>query len=638
MARQQRSSLLPIIIGSGIFTVLLAGVIIVSNNTYRADDAGQQVDQENQRSQVSAVPVKTVPVKLVAVAEPVNDSPKNVAVDLRQARLEQVRAHLAAGEFGPAMDVADSEKTAAEKTVLLKEIAAAQMKTGEFQPALATIRRIPLREERSVARGKHAVQSASAGGGNGADFGQLKDLIESVTSGGRSNGKWASAGDEDGGSMDELLNGVRVDPNGLLSYLTREELSSRLATLGFQARRADINQEMSRASSLRIVSLTRLEREIQRRISQGQPVVETMKNLAGLHKIDYVFVVPESGEILIGGPAEGWRYNQKGQPVGNKTGKPTLQLDDFVTVFRTFSRNGHGIFQCTINPRKKGLQAARAVNEKVTRQGGLKSNSAAARRNFVNALNKAMGLQDVVVNGIPAESRVARVIVNADYRMKLIGIDKLQGAKISSYFDLLQKTPQKKAPSVNALRWWLTMKYDSILHSKDRHVFQLKGSSVWCQGLNEKITPDGRRIHTGKADACNLQFAKQFTNRYAQLAQDDLAFADLQNVFDLSLVAALLQQEQITRRVGWNGGLFAMGGQYRPARLAPIKTVHSVSNHRVYNGRNVVVQIAGGVRGDIMSVVRNKKVRQESAQLGGLLKDARAPKLPAGRWWWDVKK
>ncbi|MCH8828704.1 MAG: hypothetical protein IID45_03900, partial [Planctomycetes bacterium] len=50
------------------------------------------------------------------------------------------------------------------------------------------------------------------------------------------------------------------------------------------------------------------------------------------------------------------------------------------------------------------------------------------------------------------------------------------------------------------------------------------------------------------------------------------------------------------------------------------------------------VQVAGGVRADLMSVVRNTKISRESPRLGSLLDFARAPSLPDGRWWWDAKE
>ena len=59
---------------------------------------------------------------------------------------------------------------------------------------------------------------------------------------------------------------------------------------------ADLNEDMARESSLRLVSLTRLETEVAKRIAEGQPVIQTMKHLAGLSQIQFVFVYPEEGD------------------------------------------------------------------------------------------------------------------------------------------------------------------------------------------------------------------------------------------------------------------------------------------------------------------------------------------------------
>ena len=62
------------------------------------------------------------------------------------------------------------------------------------------------------------------------------------------------------------------------------------------------------------------------------------------------------------------------------------------------------------------------------------------------------------------------------------------------------------------------------------------------------------------------------------------------------LVAALIQHEGLEARAGWDRGVFAVNGAFRPASYHAPREVDTVVNHRVYNGRDVVVQVAGGVR------------------------------------------
>lgn len=540
----------------------------------------------------------------------------------------RVAAHLAAGEFGPAMDVATKVADPATKAALVQDVAVAQQAAGEPVTAAATLSRIN-RTQKGSAAGGLAGRGGFGGGGTMADFQTLMNMIQTNTS-----GKWMLV-DSEGGAMTEYPYGVSVKPNGLLHRLTTEEQSGVLASLGMQARKADLNVDVARRSDLRLVSLTRLEQAVAQRLADGLTVPETMAQLAGLSQIKYVMVYPETNEIVIGGPADAWQYNAQGQPVSVNSGRPTLQLDDLVTVLRTFSRNDAD-FGCSINTRDAGVRALTDFVQKSQARGPLNSNSV---RNWVTQLQQKLGRQDIEVWGVPTDSRVARVIVEADYRMKLIGIDKLKaGKEIPSYFDLLAATQPKSVQTMDALRWWLTMKYDAVTHSADKNVFEIQGSSVLCQSENQFLTAEGKHVPTGQSEPTNRAFAENFTANYDKLATRDPVFADMQNIFDLALVSALIQHEKLNDKAGWDLGVFTPRGDYATAKYAVPKEIDSVVNHRVYNGRDIVVQVAGGVRGDVMSVVKDPKLTPESPRLGSLAKTAKAPELPAGRWWWDAAK
>lgn len=538
----------------------------------------------------------------------------------------KIEKQVAFGEFGAAIDAARNVADPDERANLLGMIANAQLKAGDASAARGTTRQMD-QSQRSQAAGQQARQQALSGGVN-ADFQSLMTLIETETS-----GPWLNTGGE-GGTMTEYLNGVAVSPNGLLASLKKEEHTGRLKALGVVARKADLNAEVAQQSDLRFVSLTQLEREASKRLSEGRPIVETMKNLAGITQLKYVVVDPKSRDVLIGGPSEAWKYDSHGNPIGVKSGRPTLQLDDLVTVLRTFSNDGPQNFGCSFNPRQEGLQQLQAFVEKSNARGPLDSG---AVKGWVNQLQSKLGAQDIELWGVPHDSRVARVVTEADYRLKMIGIGKLEGgAHVPSIFELMTVEEQKSS-KLDALRWWLTMKYDAILHSPDHNVFEIQGPSVQCLSENQYLTEKGERVGTGQADATNRTFAANFTQHYAELAQRDIAFADLQNVFDLALVAALLKNEGIANRIGWEAGSFASHGMYEPAVYAAPREVESVANHRVYRGKDIVVQVAGGVRGDLMSVVRDREVMKPSTTLKDMTAHAAPSNQPQGRWWWDAK-
>ena len=195
----------------------------------------------------------------------------------------------------------------------IRQVADAQVAAGEFAAARKTLRQLPLgfsaeESEQAVA------DEARLAGGTGADFTQLIELIQNET-GDEEYGPWLDVHGT-GGTMSQFDSGVRVDPNGVLAMVSRTERDGALAAVSQRSRRAALNDDMAQPSELRMVSLTRLERAISDRLAAGKPVVESMRQLAGLSEIQYVFVYPEEREIVLAGPAEGWRYNEQGQPVG----------------------------------------------------------------------------------------------------------------------------------------------------------------------------------------------------------------------------------------------------------------------------------------------------------------------------------
>jgi hypothetical protein len=567
--------------------------------------------------------------RIVTVAKPASPGPQAPAMTAAERRT-RVEAQLAAGEFGPALETAKSAADASERSALLKSIAGAQAKSGDYVAADRAISRIPIPESRERAGADIAAARQSAAGG-AASAAQLISLIKTVT------GTETDWEDTEEAKKQPIYwpPGIEVDPNGLLRGLTHEEKGQTLSGLGHRAREADLNTDMRAKSSLRLVSLTRLEKELAKKLAEGRSVPETMQHLAGLTQVRYVFVYPDTQEVVIAGPAEGWKYDATGRAVARESARPSLFLDDLVTVLRTFSPRGAGYFNCQILPREEGLRRIQQFVQDSTSRGPIDASQVGA---WTKRLQQELGLQDVDINGVPVESRIAQVIFEADYRLKLIGIGKLHaGHGIPSYFDLLPKVGAVKTQKMDALRWWLSMKYDAVTHSPDRNVFQIEGSAVLCQSENEKISAQGQRVHTGTSEAANKMFAESFTDHYSELAADDPVFADLQNIFDLSLVAALLSDNRVPDRIGWDLGVFAAGGAYQPATFQPPKTIQSVVNHRVYNGKDIVVQVAGGVDGRMRNVLEDRNVFREAGALASEKSKGRAPQLPEGRGWWDAK-
>lgn len=544
------------------------------------------------------------------------------------------QARLEAGEHGPALDMALALPANELRDQKLRELALAQrLGTDRAAVQLTTRRRLELRTRRPTTESGSETQS---GGGTQADFTELIDLITSTLpeNSQDDSGEWEdNAGP---GRIRPYNTGVLVDPNGILKLLTKEEANARLAGLARRARVADLNDDLAESSPLRLLSLRKLEKAVAERLAAGLPIPETMNRLAGITSVKYLFISEADGDILIGGPAEGWKYDANGRPVGRDSGRPMMQLDDLVVVLRSFAPGGDENFGCSINTRDANLKNVKDFAESSQQAGPLGPGKLGG---WLRQLQSRLGMQDVVVHGIPANSHVAQVLVEADYRMKLIGIARLDGGKeIPSYFTLMQSSGAVKGASLEALRWWMTMKYDAIVHNPDRNAFEFQGSSVLVQSENQFVNAHGQHVPTGVSEPINRRFAENFTEHYADLAQRDPVFADMQNIFDLALVAALCRTERVCDRLDWDLGVFAPEGAFRPAAVYAPREVESVINHRVYNGKDIVVQVAGGVQVDLAAIARDKTLAKEDAGLASAAAKAQPERASDSQWWWDAPK
>ena len=169
----------------------------------------------------------------------------------------------------------------------------------------------------------------------------------------------------------------------------------------------------------------------------------------------------------------------------------------------------------------------------------------------------------------------------------------------------------------------------------DRDAFELRGQAVQVLSENEMLTALGQRVHTGKSEMLNLQFARSFTEHFATLAKKYPVYADLENQFDLALVSALLKSEDLPERMGWHMTCLGPGGEYQVAVGEPPRTVESVINHRVIHEKYVIAGVSGGVRVEPAKYVSAEAI--ETDTYGKLCSQrTTVPKdLPPSAWWWD---
>ncbi|QDU93565.1 hypothetical protein Pla8534_13450 [Lignipirellula cremea] len=542
--------------------------------------------------------------------------------------------HLAAGEFGPALALVNALPDPAARNAGLARVAAAQAAGGARSASLLTGARISDGSLRSLALNLTAASPLRSGRGGGAvaDFDPLMELITSTIS----PDSWDEVGGP--GSLDGFAGGVYADPAGVMRRLVTTDGGRSLLEVHREVAASLRGSPVVHETELRKISLPRLERELQLAEAAGREPSEEMQALAGIYKIQYVLVYPETGDLVIAGPAGPWMNDAEGRRVNIATGRPVLNLDDLVLTLRNAYKEDSA-FGCSINPRRANLVAAQNYLAESAKTP-LKPTDA-SREKWLKGLRDALELQDIVVYGIPAETRAARVIVEADYHMKLIGMGLQEGTPgVPSFLSMVTLGPDGNPPAMNVLRWWFTMNYDAVSATESRDGFEIFGQGVKCQSENEALTEAGERVHTGKADAPNAEFARNFTKHYPDLAVRYPIYAELQNIFDLALVAALIKGEDLAGRVHWEMAWLApreeTSNQFQLTLGRAVKEVETVANYRVIDRKHITAGASGGVTVRARGVFKQGFVKRDDSQNVIARRSESAPKsLTARAWWWD---
>ena len=543
-----------------------------------------------------------------------------------------IQAQLAAGEFAPALAAAQNVADPKQRDAMLAQVAAAQIEAGAPAAAVKTVARVGDDRLRAhILAGAAPAPAAPGAPGanpNGADFGPLKDLITNTVS----PKTWTEGGGQ--GTLSEFPTGVWVDPQGVLRPLMKEARTGDLAALRANSQPGAGQNDARQSSRLRMISLTRLEKQIQLNEALGQGVDETMKYLAGLRRIEYVFVYPETGDLVVAGPAGDWTSSGENRIVSRETGDPVVRLDDLVVIFRQMMTGRDAHFGCMINPRQESLKNAVEFLAKSARRPI--PPGAAARKAWCEQFRAAVGKEDIeVFGGLDPQTRAARTLVEADYRMKLVGMGLEEGVPgVTSYLNLIKGAPPR---DMGVLRWWFTLNYDSIQTSQDHLAFNIRGQGVKVESENEHVTTTGQRKHTGDSEPLNRQFAESFTKHFDELCVKYPIYAELRNLCDLALAASLVREECLADKVNWHMACFGDPQAFVVEQGAAPKEVEAIVNCRVTeSGRRFIAGVSGGVVVKPGELVSRQAIHVESyPQLQEKRPSKAAKPQAADRWWWD---
>lgn len=422
--------------------------------------------------------------------------------------------------------------------------------------------------------------------------------------------------------------GVSVNADGVLKWRSAPDPTGELRARRLAEAKVSLPADVARKSKLRKISLVKLQAALAANLEKGIGADFEMKHLAGLQKIEYVFLYPERGDIVLAGPAEGWVNDLAGRPVGVTTNKPVVLLEDLIVALRAFPPDTkHDVYLgCSIDPTKEGLSRLQAFQKTVPAFIPEARRAEVAMR-VATGSRSALGPANIRVFGIPNDTHFAKVLVEADYRMKLVGMGvEPPPVKMITFLGALTS-----ARHATLQRWWFTPKYDCVRMGDDKLAAQLVGQAVQLNSEDMRFGPKGfEAAPPMKANKASDMFTTSFTRNYAKISAVSPVYGQMRNVIDLSVAAAFLRQQRYGD-FGWKLGVFGDEDRY-PVRTHPEpKTVDCVVN-ALWKGSRLFSP-AGGVSIHPQLALEDDNLLPDDKRSVASAREALIDE--AEHWWWD---
>jgi hypothetical protein len=427
-------------------------------------------------------------------------------------------------------------------------------------------------------------------------------------------------GGQNGG---QFPGGILITPGGLIRGATTVKANELRRDLR-QAAQKQLTADLNPVSPLRCVSLKGLDEAITASLRRGEELSPEMRHLAGLTQVDWVLIDTQRHDLIIAGPAEGFASIAGGRSLGVASGRPVLCLDDLLVSLRL--ENLHAPLGCSIDPDAERLAAS---------QRWLSQNSSPATRGVAQQrLEHMVALQgewNITTFGLPEGCRMSLAMIEADYLMKrlAIGVDQSGIRGFRSSFALAK-------PGDNMMRrWWFAPKDDFVQCDESRTMFRFSGARMQLMAQEELMDANGNLTDAGFTQSSSEQFAKLFSEKLPLLAEKFPAFADLQNILDLTSVATIMRMAMAQGLLDWQPDMMAAHDTLSAATYSVPTTTMPMLNVKMSGGSLVIGAFSGGVSLRPQDTVTRARIRTRT-ELSVPQTSFEKPSAP-DRWWWNAE-
>lgn len=425
-----------------------------------------------------------------------------------------------------------------------------------------------------------------------------------------------------GTGFQRAVGGVMVDPQGILRTASRDMREADLKLLREKIEKPQ--GVFAETAKLRMISLRGLQENLSEAIAEGKTISDELRYLAGLQRIEFVFVYPEQKDIVIAGPAEPWVVRDDSTVVGVKSGRPVIHLEDLIVALRSVETSRTAGLSCSIEPTAEGRERLQNLLRRVSLRPGQDPSS------LEPSMKQAFGPQLIKLTGISETSRYARTMVAADYQMKRIGMglapSQIEG--LPSYIVIARN--QRHSGEANP-RWWMACNYDALTHDDEKLAWRISGQGVKTLTENNLLGAAGEKNSIEpKTDRSAQAWADMMTARFDQLSTAQPVFGDLRNCLDMSVICTLIVQERLAERAGCDLSLLVSSTSPIELESLPIPKMVDPECSFIRGAAGWVVTASGGVDVNAFEVVQSQNLDNSLAE-----SRSNSKSTSDSGWWWN---
>ena len=284
-----------------------------------------------------------------------------------------------------------------------------------------------------------------------------------------------------------------------------------------------------RAAPRVCLSLSALAREARACRAAGRALPADLANLGGISALEGLVADGENADVIL---------------VGRQVpGRPTLTLDDLVVNLRNVW-GSQGPPCCSLQPQPEDVRRMQALLPAADQP--IQTDEQVQR--LLDGLRRTWGGQQVIVGGVPRNSRHAYVMVYADYHMKRLSLGLVTLPWLPSPLDRTLRSmvqavragqqPPASLPAIT--RFWFHIGQGSPTFRESAGVLWIDTCSVVVLTERQLAAADGRLQAAGGDNPAATSFAADFTAAYARAAEAVPVYADLENLFRLSALLRAL--------------------------------------------------------------------------------------------------